>query len=47
MTIILKQIWGNDPRSQMCRNYVFDYIQNDRRNYQRGNSKRRNYGGRP
>ena len=27
MTIILSQIWGNDPRSQMCRNYVFDYIQ--------------------
>lgn len=27
MTIILSQIWGNDPRSQMCRNYVFEYIQ--------------------
>ena len=27
MTIILSQIWGNDSRSQMCRNYVFDYIQ--------------------
>ena len=27
MTIILSQIWGNDARSQMCRNYVFEYIQ--------------------
>ncbi len=27
MTIILSQIWGTDPRSQMCKSYVFDYIQ--------------------
>ncbi len=27
ITIILSQIWGNDPRSQMCRKYVFEYIQ--------------------
>ena len=27
MTIILSQIWGNDGRSQMCRKYVFEYIQ--------------------
>ncbi len=27
MTIILSQIWGTDPRSIMCRNYVFEYIQ--------------------
>ena len=27
MTIILSQIWGNDARSQMCRSYVFEYIQ--------------------
>ena len=27
MTIILSQIWGNDDRSKMCRNYVFEYIQ--------------------
>ena len=27
MTIILSQIWGNDNRSLMCRNHVFDYIQ--------------------
>lgn len=27
ITIILSQIWGNDPRSQMCRRYVFEYIQ--------------------
>lgn len=27
MTIILSQIWGSDPRSQMCRSYVFEYIQ--------------------
>ncbi len=27
MTIILSQIWGTDPRSQMCRSYVFEYIQ--------------------
>lgn len=27
MTIILSQIWGNDSRSQMCRSYVFEYIQ--------------------
>ncbi len=27
MTIILSQIWGTDPRSQMCKGYVFDYIQ--------------------
>ena len=26
MTIILSQIWGSDPRSQMCRSYVFEYI---------------------
>ena len=26
MTIILSQIWGNDARSQMCRNYIFEYI---------------------
>ena len=27
MTIILSQIWGNDERSQMCKKYVFEYIQ--------------------
>lgn len=27
MTIILSQIWGSDTRSQMCRSYVFEYIQ--------------------
>ncbi len=27
ITIILSQIWGNDERSQMCRKYVFEYIQ--------------------
>jgi AcrR family transcriptional regulator len=27
MTIILSEIWGNGQRSQMCRHYVFDYIQ--------------------
>ena len=27
MTIILSQIWGNDQRSQMCRAYIFEYIQ--------------------
>ena len=27
MTIILSQIWGNDARSIMCRNHVFEYIQ--------------------
>ncbi len=27
MTIILSQIWGSDPRSKMCRAYVFEYIQ--------------------
>ena len=27
ITIILSQIWGNDSRSQMCRKYVFEYIQ--------------------
>ena len=27
MTIILSQIWGTDSRSQMCRGYVFEYIQ--------------------
>ena len=27
ITIILSQIWGNDDRSKMCRNYVFEYIQ--------------------
>lgn len=27
MTIILSQIWGTDPRSQLCKGYVFDYIQ--------------------
>lgn len=27
MTIILSDIWGTGPRSKMCRNYVFEYIQ--------------------
>lgn len=27
MTIILSQIWGTDPRSRLCKGYVFDYIQ--------------------
>ena len=27
MTIILSQIWGTGPRSKMCRDYVFEYIQ--------------------
>ena len=27
MTIILSQIWGSDTRSQVCRKYVFEYIQ--------------------
>ena len=27
MTIILSQIWGNDERSKMCKNYEFEYIQ--------------------
>lgn len=27
MTIILSQIWGTDARSQLCRKYVFEYIQ--------------------
>lgn len=27
MTIILSEIWGNSPRSKMCRDYVFEYIQ--------------------
>lgn len=27
MTIILSEIWGTGPRSKMCRDYVFEYIQ--------------------
>ena len=27
MTIILSQIWGTDARSQLCKKYVFEYIQ--------------------
>ena len=27
MTIILSQIWGQDSRSQLCKKYVFEYIQ--------------------
>ena len=27
MTIILSEIWGTSPRSKMCRDYVFQYIQ--------------------
>lgn len=27
MSIILSQIWGTDARSQLCRKYVFEYIQ--------------------
>lgn len=27
MTIILSEIWGTSPRSKMCRDYVFEYIQ--------------------
>lgn len=26
ITILLSQIWGNEPRNLMCKNYVFDYI---------------------
>ena len=26
MSIILSQIWGNDARNKMCRDYVFEYI---------------------
>ena len=26
VTILLSQIWGNEPRNVMCRNYAFDYI---------------------
>lgn len=27
ITIILSQIWGNDSRNQLCKEYVFEYIQ--------------------
>lgn len=27
MTIVLREIWGNDARSILCQKYVFDYIQ--------------------
>ena len=27
ITIILSQIWGNDERSNLCKKYVFEYIQ--------------------
>lgn len=27
MTIILSQIWRTDPRSKMCKDYIFEYIQ--------------------
>lgn len=27
MTIVLSEIWGSGPRSVLCKNYVFDYIQ--------------------
>ena len=27
MTIVLIEIWGSGPRSVLCKNYVFDYIQ--------------------
>lgn len=26
MTIILNQIWGNDSRNKLCKQYVFEYI---------------------
>lgn len=26
ITILLSQIWGNEPRNIICKNYVFDYI---------------------
>ncbi len=26
MTIVLSQIWGNEPRNIMCKNYVVEYI---------------------
>lgn len=26
ITILLSQIWGNEPRNIACKNYVFDYI---------------------
>ena len=27
MTIVLSEIWGNGPRSILCKKYVFEYIQ--------------------
>ena len=26
MTLLLSQIWGNEPRNNMCKKYVFEYI---------------------
>lgn len=26
MTILLSQIWGNEPRNNICKKYVFEYI---------------------
>ncbi|MFR8104204.1 MAG: TetR/AcrR family transcriptional regulator [Clostridia bacterium] len=26
ITILLSQIWGNEPRNQMCKKYVFEYV---------------------
>ena len=26
ITILLSQLWGNEPRNILCKNYAFDYI---------------------
>ena len=42
MTIVLSEIWGSGPRSKLCKNYVFDYIQLIEKIVKEGIEKKRN-----
>ena len=39
MTILLSQIWGNEPRNNICKKYVFEYIKIVERIVRNGISK--------
>ena len=40
MTIVLSEIWGNGPRSILCKKYVFEYIQMIEKNVENGINKK-------
>lgn len=39
ITIVLSQIWGDEPRNKKCKGYVFDYIQTIEKIVQEGIEK--------